>query len=733
MHAAVIDDFDGEQPGWTGWNPPAAPSDPAAQANLVSHRLRITTQFTTATDPANPMGHFCDVIYSTDLPVRQGQTLKLRGDLVSVNKDNLFACLVTMDTQGGEYVLMWDKNEVALLKWSQSAGFSVAFWETHSDLAFVDVVLALELTPDGDDLLIDVRVSRRLSGASVYQRSVRDTPASDWGVPDPLPHGWQIFGPDAGAPYKGDLKVVGLGVLHDTDGQQATAVVQFDNLEYRTILPTETYVIDDFEHGRKFMLWGAGGQPEWEFVGGEFNLHLPPGAWTSFFYNTDGVYELAEGQPVEFRMDVISANSSDVYVQVAAGFDSDGDDRGYSAFVFHNRVLLQKQYGGAYPYFFDQNVAANANPKTICLALTREGDNMRIGMKVVLRDDPQQVLFFKEVIDHPGTDSMVSDKDPGPPPAGPVAVVVWNCGCISGSNIELVVDNLVCSKDQSPVLVNIRRENASQAKLAWSGQKVAIESDSLHGPWRPCADPARTDAGDYTTMIGLRGSSQYFRAVRGWFRLDSLDVQPYDWAWMWRAASVVPGGTLRPAFIYDTAHSRGHILGSTTRNEDFMLRSNVGIWYRDCVGTVDILDWGDAMEDAAFGILLRAQPETVLWFTTTAGLPADRYLGLLTFKKADNPAESALSITGPGGEVLKEQRLAAVNPDKEYRLRFWAVGDQLTLELFDKENLDAPIQTITVTDGRIAEGMDGLYGTKSAGGTYEVWIDQYMFSGTTVY
>ncbi len=168
-------------------------------------------------------------------------------------------------------------------------------------------------------------------------------------------------------------------------------------------------------------------------------------------------------------------------------------------------------------------------------------------------------------------------------------------------------------------------------------------------------------------------------------------------------------------------------------NKDFLARSNIGIWYRDCVATVDILDWGDAMEDAAFGILLRAQPDTVMWFPTTAGLPADRYLGLLTFKKADNPAESALSITGPGGELLREQRFAAVNSDKEYRLRFWAVGDQLTLELFDKENLDAPIQTITVTDGRIAEGMDGLYGTKSAGGTYEVWIDQYMMNGATVY
>lgn len=40
------------------------------------------------------------------------------------------------------------------------------------------------------------------------------------------------------------MKIVGLGMLHDTDGQQATAIVQFDNLEYRSFaaLPEHTFV-----------------------------------------------------------------------------------------------------------------------------------------------------------------------------------------------------------------------------------------------------------------------------------------------------------------------------------------------------------------------------------------------------------------------------------------------------------------------------------------------------------
>lgn len=495
------------------------------------------------------------------------------------------------------------------------------------------------------------------------------------------------------------------------------------------LAPLRADVIDNFEHGRKFMVWGAGDQPEWEFIGGEFKLLLPtPHSWVTFFYDANGVYELAEGQPVEFRLDAISSNCSDAYVCLLAGFANEGDDRAYACYVMRNRVLLCKQYGGAYPYFFDQSVAENVDPKTISLTLTREGNNMKIGLKVVLRDDPQQVLFSREVVDTPGVDPMVEGQDPGPPPAGPVITAAWNCGAMNNYNAEFVVDNLVCSKDQSPVGLSIRQKNASEAALAWTGVRVVLESDSVQGLWRPCPERVLPDVGGYTTSVGLSGLSRYFRVVGGRDRFDSFDKPG-----RWQTASVVPGSKLKPSVYIDAQHSRARILGAGTFNEDFMLRSNVGIWFRDCVGTVDIIDWGDAMEGAAFGVLLRARPEQALWFANIAGLPEERYAGLLTFKKPDNPAESALTITGPGGEVLKEQRFPAVNPDKQYRLRFWAVGDQLTLELFDRDNLSTSFQSITATDGRIPEGMDGLYGTKSAGGTYEVWIDQYMLNGSTVY
>ncbi len=735
LFGAVIDDFDAAEPAWDGWNPPTAPSDPAALAELASKRLRLTTAFTTPTDPAEPMDHSCDVYYETDLPVQQGRTLELRAYLVNVGPVNIFASLAATEAAGGKYMLLWGRTEVALLKWSQNAGFSVAFWETHSS-AFHDLVLALALTPEGDDLLIETKVSRRSDGEAVYQRAVRDTPASDWGVPDPLPHGWQILGPDPGAAHKGDVKIVGLGMLHDTDGQQATAIVQFDTLEYRTFVPPKaTFVIDDFEHGRKFLLSGTGCEPEWEFVGGQLKLsHVEAQAFTTLGYCC--LFELSEGQPIEFSLDWISANLDDACVYLPVSFAGQvfpkSPDQGYELFVLRNRVGLAKFSGDISGAFFDLNTPLGTDPKTISITLTREGANLRIGCKVVLRDDPQQVLFSKEVTDHPGSDSFAWGDDPGPPPSGPGHVSFGFQRVNSGWGEEVVVDNLLCSQDPMPKVLAIRRRGTSEAELALPRLNIALESDSLEGPWRPCPEPLAPGAGEYVSTVPLGDSVRYFRMVEGWPVFDSFDSDED-----WQTASVIPGDTVRPNWYPLYSQSRGRILGVGARNADFTLRpwpTYSVVSYRDCVATVDISDWGAAMEDATFGILLRVKPEGgEMWFSSTDGLPDQRYAGLLTFKKADNPTESALSITGPGGELLREQRFAAVEPDKQYRLRFGAVGDQLTLELFDRDNLNAPIQTMDVTDGRVPVGMDALYGTKSAGGTYEVWIDQYIANGAVVY
>ena len=497
------------------------------------------------------------------------------------------------------------------------------------------------------------------------------------------------------------------------------------------LAPTRADVIDDYENGRKFLVQGNAGPPDWQFVDGQFRASLPSrDSFGVFAYKS--LYELPEGQPIEFRLDLVSVNAADVAVGLVVHFGGylwpKTSIGGYGFFVIPDRVALDKQWTDSRTVFFDQNLPMNMDAKTIMLTFTRVGSDMKVGTKVVLRDDPGTVIFSKEVTDRSGIDVA---GDNGPPPSGPAVSVFWEflrMGPAAGA--EVVVDNLVCSQDQAPVLLGMHKDHTDQATLVWPGWYVALESESVHGPWRPCPEPVTLGAGHLTSTVRFTDSARYFRLLQGFNVFDSFDKDTG-----WKTASVVPGSTLRPGVYRNFAQGRVRLLGTNANNQDFVFRWNgdVGLWYRDCVGTVDISDWGESMDDATFGILLRAVPGGEVWFTTSGGLPDQRYAGLLTFKKADNPNESALSITGPGGVVLKEQRFAAVNPDQQYRLRFWAVGDQLTLELFGLANPGTPIQTVTVTDGQVPEGMDGLYGTKSAGGTYDVWIDHFMLTGATVY
>lgn len=198
----------------------------------------------------------------------------------------------------------------------------------------------------------------------------------------------------------------------------------------------------------------------------------------------------------------------------------------------------------------------------------------------------------------------------------------------------------------------------------------------------------------------------------------------------WKIGPVSAGGTATPRL--GQSGGRGRIVGAGSGNVDFVLRYGLIGWlHHDCVTSVDILDWDATMEDAAFGLVLRAKPTTDLWAADTGGLPQDRYAGLLTFKKAGSPAESVLSLTGPGGEVLELRRFPAVDPARQYRLRFWAVGDRLTLELFDLAELEIPIVTCAATDSRIPAGLDALCGTKSASSRYDVTIDNWVLNGVS--
>jgi hypothetical protein len=226
-NAETLDDFNGP-PKWSGENDPTG-----LVTNLVAdQQLRFSADFKNhPTLPENPVNTFGNIYYQRNLPLRKRQTLELRVDLVSANQDNLFACLGTMSASGGEYVILKDQNEIALLKWSQKDGFSAAFWETRQ-VKNQDVVLVLTLTPISDNLLVGTKILEKASGNVLFDRIVLDGPGVDWEVPDRAPQVWQVLKPDVGRPYLDDLTVVWAAIHHVTDGQQGLAELRLDNLEY---------------------------------------------------------------------------------------------------------------------------------------------------------------------------------------------------------------------------------------------------------------------------------------------------------------------------------------------------------------------------------------------------------------------------------------------------------------------------------------------------------------------
>lgn len=491
-------------------------------------------------------------------------------------------------------------------------------------------------------------------------------------------------------------------------------------------------VIDDFEGGRKFMVWGATGQPDWEINDRQLDVSLPtPDAHARFHYGR--LYDLPEGQSVEFRVDLVSADTDDSCMILAVEFTGPllpkPSERGYALSVSNTRVGLAKIWDGIESCFFERSVPHGSDPRTISLSVTREGRAMEITLQVALRDEPQTVILREHLTDQVGSDPVSQGSDPGPPPSGPVTSVSLGFGASPGSatRSRLTVDNLLCSKSQAPALLRIQADGADGATLVWPGWHIPLESDSVLGPWRPRAARVTLGEGEYTSDVRSTDAGRFYRLARGVHVFDS-----FDGGTTWDMASVLPDGLWHPTWTVLADRSRGRILGAGAQNQDFMLRPGSGIGLGDCVAGVDIVGWGEAMEGAAFGIVLRANPERDTWQSDTPGLPEARYAGLLTFRQAEPPFESVLSITGPGGAVLGEQRFPGLDPDQQYRLRFRAVGDQLTLELFARENLDEPMQTCLVTDGRIADGMACLYGTKSAGGILDVTVDEFMLSGATV-
>lgn len=492
--------------------------------------------------------------------------------------------------------------------------------------------------------------------------------------------------------------------------------------------PVRADIIDDFSGPKKFSAAGLGGYPIYS-LDGEFHCQLKTPWSAGAFWYTPRTYELPEGMPVEFRLDVVRLSHEAAYGALGVAFPAPptaprAGGRFYVLYWLQERVILAKGYDVSSYYVLDATHAPVTVPVTLSLTFTRQGDTLIVGARVARRDEPQDVIFALPYRDGPEADG---EGDNGAPPSGPVIGVGMYVGNLELSSGHGVLDNLVCSADPTPLALQVRRAGGTSLRLTWPSSGVLLEAETPEGPWRPWPGTCSLISGALCVADQATRPAKFYRAAAGEHCLDafsqSWDAVPRLLAPASRGQASMPALTV--------SGGRGHIQGEGARNADFLLYYDIGFAaQRDTVASVDLVDWDDTMEDAAFGIVLRAKPEKEFWFPRADRLPQDRYAGMLTFKKAGSPSESVLSLTGPGGEPLEVKRLPAVDPTQQYRLRFWAVGSQLKLELFRLDDLDRPVETCEATDGRVSEGMDALYGLKSSGNTYDVTIDRYLITTT---
>jgi len=496
--------------------------------------------------------------------------------------------------------------------------------------------------------------------------------------------------------------------------------------------PLAADVIDDFNGPPKWdVIEDPTGVLDYEVVAGELSMSHPKGS-TGRLMDYFRTYAVPEDRWIELRLDVVGA-SSETGGMIAFVMRVPGGVTSYWLARVDDMIFLTKGWPDGNTWFIGEPaLPSSTGPVTLMLGLRRQGTDMMLETNVVDRDNPDLVLCQKSFTDHAGEDPVVAgvpglDRDLAPPVLGPSAVVIAAMGDTgqSGPSV-LVIDNFVCSEDPVAVALGIRREGDNQIALNWQGAYVPFAAASPQGPWEPCPELITDGESGSSLAMALSGSSKFFRLVRGWNAGMFFEAGKTRPAWRTKAMGI---GSPPLRYTYPEGHLRLTVTGDIVRDFAFYDGNAISWWPKDCVGSVDILGWDPALEGQKFGLMLRVKPDQDVWYISK-GVPEQRYSGLLTFKRTENPAESELAILGPGGAPLGTTRFAAVDPAKQYRLRFSAVGDQLKLQLFDLARPEAAIQSCAATDGRVSAGMVAFQGTMSADGKYDVTIDRFILNGS---
>jgi hypothetical protein len=427
-NATVLDDFnDNVKTGWTDFNfGPGLGTSSEANGQLTFDLPAAGQPIFAATTKTTQTYTLAD-----------GKTIEFRVDLVSGNSKDSFAILSWIPTSQNistlsGYSIVKSSTDILIAK-----GSGKYFHNENPTPALKNdnVTLVLILTQVGTSVSITGKVlDKDNNNAVIFEKTYVDTVDADIladGTDDPK------------APFTGDGQFTLMEYEDFDQADPANYQVIFDNAEAFVL---ENAVVDNFDDNVKTdwvdASFGIGSSTE---VNGQFKMSLPA-VQTVFFGSAKSTrdYEIKDGEKMEFRVDLISANRSDAYA-VLAWIPNSQDVtslKGYGLTLAGDGFLMSK---GIQEYFFEEAPPAKTENVTMALTMERRGTSMVLNGRIYDKDAGGALIFDRTFVDTANADILTDGTDSPPEPfTGPGKFVLILYEDFNGNTpptYDIVFDN----------------------------------------------------------------------------------------------------------------------------------------------------------------------------------------------------------------------------------------------------------------------------------------------------
>lgn len=394
--ARVLDDFnDNTKTGWTDFTfvpgfglPTEADQQFKFALPPVGRAIFTASQKTTET-----------------FELKEGRTLEFRVDIVSAGSKDSFAVLAFIPTANSPgtlagYGFAKSTTDVLLTK-----GINRYFVNEATALKQDNTTLVLTLTVRGGNVIVTGKVlDKDDRNAVIWQKAVIDTPAADV----------MADGDDSPAP---PFITTGYFTLicyadYDRNAPENPYFANYDNAE---VWVTDRAVLDDFDDNAK------SGWTDFTFVPGfglpkeenqQFRFALPPAGRAIFTASqkTTQVFELKEGERLQFGVDIVESGGKDSFAVLAfiPTANSPGTLAGYGFAKSTTDILLTK---GINRYFVNEAIDLKQNNISLALTLTVRHGNVEIHGQALDKDANNAVFWERTFVDTPAADVMADGED----------------------------------------------------------------------------------------------------------------------------------------------------------------------------------------------------------------------------------------------------------------------------------------------------------------------------------